>query len=240
MLRPSCEPRPRPFEAIFIDLGWSPGKPPTAMSIAQWINDLIVLFVVIDPPGLAAMFAALTRGGDGAYRRRMAVKSTLLATGILLVFTLIGSQLLDALDVSMPAFKIAGGILLFLVAIDMIFARQSGLRSATVREQEEARFKEDISVFPLAFPLIAGPGALTTVILLAGNARGHPLEFIAVLIILGLILALAFVALLASGLMMRVLGVTGSNVLGRLLGVVLAAMAVQFVIDGVRAVMTGG
>lgn len=207
------------------------------MSLTQWVNDLIVVFVVIDPPGLAAMFAALTRGADRSYRRRMAIKATLLASGILLVFALIGSRLLDALGVSVPAFKIAGGILLFLVAIDMVFARQSGLRSTTVREQEEARFKDDISVFPLAFPLIAGPGALTTVILLAGNAKGHPLELIAVLVTFAIILALAFLALLASGLLMRILGVTGSNVLGRLLGVVLAAMAAQFVIDGVGTVL---
>lgn len=207
------------------------------MSIHQWINDLIVFFVVIDPPGLSAMFAALTRGGDGAYRRRMAIKATLLATGILYVFAFIGGRLLEALGVTLPAFKIAGGILLFLVAIDMIFARQSGLRSATVREQEEARFKEDISVFPLAFPLIAGPGALTTVILLAGNASGQPWEFVSVLIILGIILLLAFFSLLASGHLMRLLGVTGSNVLGRLLGVILAAMAVQFVIDGIHSVL---
>jgi len=208
------------------------------MSVHQWINDLIVFFVVIDPPGLAAMFAALTRGGDTPYRRRMAIKATLLATGILYVFAFIGARLLEALGVSVPAFKIAGGILLFLVAIDMIFARQSGLRSATVREQEEARYKEDISVFPLAFPLLAGPGALTTVILLAGNASGHPWQFVSVLIILGIILSLAFVALLSSGYLMKLLGVTGSNVLGRLLGVVLAAMAVQFVIDGLHAVLT--
>lgn len=207
------------------------------MSVHQWINDLIVFFVVIDPPGLSAMFAALTRGGDNAYRRRMAVKATLLATGILYVFAFIGARLLEALGVSLPAFKIAGGILLFLVAIDMIFARQSGLRSATVREQEEARFKEDISVFPLAFPLIAGPGALTTVILLAGNASGHAWQFVSVLIILGIILLLAFLSLLASGRLMRVLGVTGSNVLGRLLGVILAAMAVQFVIDGIHSIL---
>ncbi|HYW76061.1 MAG TPA: MarC family protein [Gammaproteobacteria bacterium] len=207
------------------------------MSVHQWINDLIVFFVVIDPPGLSAMFAALTRGGDNTYRRRMAIKATLLATGILYVFAFIGAQLLQALGVTLPAFKIAGGILLFLVAIDMIFARQSGLRSATVREQEEARFKEDISVFPLAFPLIAGPGALTTVILLAGNAGGQPWEFVSVLIILGIILLLTFIALLASGRLMRLLGVTGSNVLGRLLGVILAAMAVQFVIDGIQSVL---
>lgn len=207
------------------------------MTLAQWANTLIVVFVVIDPPGLAAMFAALTRGGNSTYRRRMAVKSTLLAAGILFVFAFIGDPLLHSLGISVPAFRIAGGILLFLIAIDMIFARQSGLRSATVREQEEAQFKEDISVFPLAFPLIAGPGALTTVILLTGSARGHLLQFGAVLVILAVVLAIAFVALLTSGTLMRLLGVTGSNVVDRLLGIVLAAMAVQFVIDGIRSVL---
>src|SRR5699024_8455343 len=158
----ACTPRFALFHSLH-------NKTCDAMTLAQWINALIVMFVVMDPAGTSAMFVALTRGGDARYRRRMAIKAILLSTGILIVFTLIGSQLLHALGVSIPAFKIAGGILLFLVAIDMIFARQSGLRSATVREQEEARFRDDISVFPLAFPLIAGPGSLTTVILLAGN-----------------------------------------------------------------------
>ncbi|MGH8161928.1 MAG: MarC family protein [Gammaproteobacteria bacterium] len=210
------------------------------MSAAQWINALIVMFVVIDPPGTAAIFVALTRGGDAHYRRQMAIKAVLLSTGILFVFTFIGSKLLHALSISLPAFKIAGGILLFLIAIDMIFARQSGLRSTTVREQEEARFKDDISVFPLAFPLIAGPGALTTVILLAGNAEGHIWAFASVFAILAIVLSVTLLALLASGLIMRVLGVTGANVLGRLLGIVLAAMAAQFVIDGILAVIPQG
>jgi multiple antibiotic resistance protein len=210
------------------------------MSISQWINALIVMFVVMDPAGTSAMFVALTRGGDARYRRRMAIKAILLSTGILIVFTLIGSQLLHALSVSIPAFKIAGGILLFLVAIDMIFARQSGLRSATVREQEEARFRDDISVFPLAFPLIAGPGSLTTVILLAGNTGGSLWGYLSVLAVVLSMLAITLGALLSSGLLMRILGVTGSNVLGRLLGVILAAMAVQFVIDGVVTILPTG
>ncbi|MDN5864246.1 MAG: MarC family protein [Gammaproteobacteria bacterium] len=211
-----------------------------AMSLDQWINALIVMFVVLDPPGTAAIFAALTRGGDSTYRRRMAIKAVLLSTGILFVFTFIGSRLLHALSVGLPAFKIAGGILLFLIAIDMIFARQSGLRSATVREQEEARFRDDISVFPLAFPLIAGPGSLTTVILLAGNTHGDVWAFVSVLIVIAIMLVITLVSLLASGLLMRVLGVTGSNVLGRLFGVLLAAMAVQFVIDGVLTSLPPG
>lgn len=182
------------------------------------------------------MFAALTRGGDPKYRRHMAIKASLLSTGILLVFAFIGSPLLRSLGISIPAFKIAGGVLLFLVAIDMIFARQSGLRSATIREQDEARFKADISVFPVAFPLIAGPGALTTVILLTAgqNSLWH---YGAIVAILMLVLLITLGALLISGAIMRLLGVTGSNVVDRLLGVILAAMAVQFVLDGIHGAL---
>src|SRR5690606_30649991 len=144
------------------------------MSLENLVNLFVVLFVVIDPIGLAPIFGALTRGGSAAYRRRMAVKAVLLAAGISFLFAFTGDWLLKALGISVPAFRIAGGLLLFLVAIDMVFARQSGLRSTTVREQEEARFKEDISVFPLAFPLLAGPGTLTTVLLYVGETRGNP------------------------------------------------------------------
>ncbi len=207
------------------------------MSFEQIFNIFIVLFVVIDPVGLAAMYGALTRGAEPAYRRRMAVKGTGLAAGILLFFAFSGSYLLHALGITIPAFKIAGGVLLFLLAIDMVFARQSGLRSATVREQDEARYKEDISVFPLAFPLIAGPGTLTTVLLLVGEAKGHVLYFSVVLIVMAIVLALTYLALLISGRLMKLLGETGANVVDRLLGVILAALAVQFVVDGVRAAL---
>lgn len=195
----------------------------------------IVLFVVIDPIGLAPMFGALTRGGSSVYRRRMAFKAVGLSSGIFLVFVLSGSRLLLAMGITIPAFKVAGGLLLFLVAIDMVFARQSGLRSTTVREQEEARFKEDISVFPLAFPLISGPGALTTILLLLGDVRGDPWMFGGMLVVLVLILGITLASLLMAGQIMKLLGETGANVLGRLFGVILAALAVQFVIDGVHA-----
>lgn len=208
------------------------------MSLEGLINLFIVLFVVIDPIGLAPIFGALTRGGSPAYRRRMAVKAILLAGGIMLVFALTGDYLLQALGISVPAFKIAGGLLLFLVAIDMVFARQSGLRSATVREQEEARFKEDISVFPLAFPLLAGPGALTTILLVIGDARGHPIMFWALLGVLAVVLLMALGALLMAGRIMTMLGETGANVVDRLLGVILSALAVQFVVDGVKSVVS--
>lgn len=205
------------------------------MNWDQLLNMFIVLFVVIDPIGLAPVFGALTRGGTDAYRRRMAIKAVSLATGILLVFVFTGDSLLEAMGITIPAFKIAGGILLFLVAIDMVFARQSGLRSTTVREQEEARFKEDISVFPLAFPLLAGPGALTTILLLLGDVQGDPWMFAGMLGVVLAVLILTLGALLLAGRIMKLLGETGANVLDRLFGVILAALASQFVLDGVSA-----
>lgn len=207
------------------------------MSLDNLINLFVVLFVVIDPVGLAPIFGALTRGGSVSYRRRMAVKAVLLAAGILFLFAFTGDWLLQALGISVSSFKIAGGLLLFLVAIDMVFARQSGLRSTTVREQEEARFKEDISVFPLAFPLLAGPGALTTVLLLVGETRGDTSEFWALLGVLAFVLLLAFTALMLAGRLMVLLGETGANVVDRLLGVILSALAVQFVIEGIRTAL---
>lgn len=207
------------------------------MSLESLINLFVVLFVVIDPVGLAPIFGALTRGGSPAYRRRMAVKAILLAAVILFLFAFTGDWLLRALGISVPAFKIAGGLLLFLVAIDMVFARHSGLRSTTVREQEEARFKEDISVFPLAFPLLAGPGALTTVLLLVGETRGDLSAFWSLLGVLAFVLALAFIALMLAGRLMALLGETGANVVDRLLGVILSALAVQFVVDGARVAL---
>jgi len=206
------------------------------MSFEKLLNMFVVLLVVIDPVGVTPMFGALTRGGGEAHRRRMAFKGTALAAAILLVFALMGDWLLTTLGITLPAFKIAGGILLFLIALDMVFARQSGGRSTTGGEQEEARHKEDISVFPLAFPLIAGPGALTTILLMVGEAHGDPVYFTALIGVLLAILALTLGCLLVAGRLMRFLGQTGANVMDRLFGVILAALAVQFVIDGARAV----
>ncbi len=205
--------------------------------IEQLATMFTTLLIVIDPPGMVPIFSALTRGGDARYRRRMALRGFALATGILLFFVMIGDVLLAALGISLSAFRITGGILLFLLAIDMVFARQSGLRSTTVREQEEAQYREDISVFPLAFPLLAGPGALTTVLLLSGQTRGDPVLFAAMLVTLLVVLAITLGALLQAPLIMRALGETGANVVDRLLGLILAALAVQFVIDGLRQVM---
>lgn len=209
------------------------------MTLDKIFNMFVVLLVVVDPVGVTPVFGSLTRGGGELHRRRMALKGTALAAAILLVFACIGDWLLTTLGIGLPAFRIAGGILLFLIAIDMVFARQSGGRSATGREQEEARQKEDISVFPLAFPLIAGPGALTTILLMVGEGRGHPLYFTAMIGVLLVVLLLTLICLLAAGRLMQILGETGANVMDRLFGVILAALAVQFVVDGVRAVFVG-
>jgi len=203
--------------------------------LEKLLNMFIVLLVVVDPVGVTPVFGALTRGGGDLHRRRMAVKGTLLAAEILLIFALIGDWLLTTLGITLPAFKIAGGVLLFLIAIDMVFARPSGGRSATGREQEEARHKEDISVFPLAFPLIAGPGALTTILLMVGESHGNPLYFISMIGVLLVILLLTLACLLMAGRLMKLLGETGANVMDRLFGVILAALAVQFVMDGLKA-----
>lgn len=201
-------------------------------------NHFFVLFIVIDPVGLAPMFAALTRGADRAYQKRMAVRGTTLACIIILTFYFVGDWLLGMLGISLPAFRIAGGALLFLLAIDMVFARQSGLRSTTIREQQEAEMRNDISVFPVAFPLISGPGALTTALLMASSAHA-PLVFYGTVLIILVVLALTLLSLLSAPFIMRLMGETGANVISRLFGLILSALAIQFVLDGIRLSLIG-
>ena len=202
----------------------------------QIFKTFILFFVVIEPVSMVPLFGAMTRGGEPGYRRRMAIKSVAISAGILIIFALLGDYLLQALRVSVNSFKIAGGLLLFMLSVDMVFARQSGLRSTTVREQDEARYRDDISVFPMAFPLIAGPGMLATLLLVIVEARGNPVEYAIVMGVILAVLLITLILLLATKHVMRVLGVTGANVISRLLGVVLAALAVQYVVDGVRMV----
>jgi multiple antibiotic resistance protein len=203
------------------------------------IKTFIVFFVVVEPISLVPMFGALTRGADPRFRRRMAVKGVVLSVIISYGFLAIGNWLLNTLDVTLDSFKIGGGLLMFLLAVDMVFARQSGLRSTTIREQDEARYREDISVFPLAFPLITGPGALATLLLLLGETQGHPEMLVALIVIVALVLAITLVLLLAVQPVERVLGVTGANVVSRLAGVVLVALSVQYVVDGIKASFFG-
>jgi len=199
----------------------------------------VAFLVILDPPGTAAVFAAMTRTLTPAHRRQMAQRATLLAAMVLFAFAVGGKALLGALGIGLPAFRIGGGILLFLLAADMVFARQSGLRSTTASENEEAAARQDITVFPLAFPLIAGPGAMTSVVLMMGRAEGHPWTAVAVLAVLGLVLLLLLAALLAAGPILRLLGQTGAHVIGRLMGIILAALAVQFILDGMLQAMPG-
>lgn len=199
------------------------------------LNKFVIFFVVVDPIGVALMFYLMTLKLSATHRRRLAFRAVMISTVILLVFFFVGDAMLQMLGVGAPAFRIAGGILFFLLAIDMVFARQSGLRSTTVREQAEAEGRDDISVFPLAFPLIAGPGAMTTVLLMANEASSLEIT-LGMVGIIAVVMVLCFAALWQSHGLNRVLGETGSNVIGRLLGLILAALAVQYVTDGVSVV----
>lgn len=196
------------------------------------LHALVTLVVVVDPLGQIPVFIALTRDADPAQRRRVAVRGITIAALVLFPFAFAGRGLLAALGIGLPAFKIAGGVLLLLLAVDMLLARETGLRSATAPERAEAWRREDISIFPLAIPLIAGPGAMTSVTLLVAGAEGHPLQVAAVLAVLAAVLAATLACLLSASAIMRLLGVTGANVIGRVLGIVLAALAVQFILNG--------
>jgi multiple antibiotic resistance protein len=205
------------------------------MSFDQLFNLTVLFLVVVDPFGNAPMFASLTRGGDAAWRRSMAFKGVAISFALMLLFAFTGDRLLSAMGIAAPSFKVAGGALLFLVALDMVFARHSGLRSTTDREDQEARGREDISVFPLAFPMMAGPAALTTILLTVAEARGQPGLFFAMLGVLTLVMAFTLGCLLMAGSLMKLMGETGANMVDRLLGVLLAALAVQYMVDGVKA-----
>ena len=196
----------------------------------------MVFFLVVEPISLVPLFASLTEGASDSYRRRMAIKAVLVAGGIILLFALIGAAFLGALGISIDAFRIFGGLLLFLVALEMVFARESGTRTST-DEQAESRRRADISVFPLAFPFLSGPGALTTILLWFGpvSVSREPLLFAALMMAAALVLVVSLLMMLGAERLMRVLGATGANVANRLLGVVLGALAVQFVIDGIKA-----
>jgi MarC family membrane protein len=199
-------------------------------------NAFVTLLVVVDPLGLAPIFAALTRGFSEKRKRESAIRGTLLGSGILFLFALAGDVLLKTLGIGLPAFRIAGGLLLFLLALDMIFARPSGMRASTVRQQREESYQQDISVFPLAIPLLAGPGAITTVLLYTGGSDAA--QVAAFVFVLLVVLLLTLASLLLAPRVMRLFGDTGANVLSRVLGVLLAALAVQFVLDGLRTSLT--
>ena len=201
--------------------------------MADALNAFVVLFIVLDPVGVAWMFAVLTVENSRQQQRRMAIRGVLLAGAIMYVFFFLGDSLLAWLGISLSAFRIAGGILLFLLAMEMVFARHSGIRSTTRGEQHEAESKNDISVFPLAFPLLAGPGTLTTVLLIVGQSHTM-LDRVVMGGVILVMCVLTLLFLLVARRLSASLGQTGANVISRLLGLILSALAVQYVIDGIR------
>ncbi|SMY09611.1 MarC family protein [Flavimaricola marinus] len=193
------------------------------------ITAFTTLFIIIDPPGLVPLFIALTQGLGAAQRRAIAYRACLVAAALMLAFLFLGEALLGFIGISMPAFRIAGGVLLFLTALDMLFERRQSRREHSAEEGVDP--DHDPSVFPLALPLIVGPGAITTIILLAGQAQG-PADFVAITVVMALVLVTVLIAFLASSFFERMLGKTGINIVTRVLGMLLAALAVQFILDG--------
>lgn len=204
------------------------------MDYTAFFTAFITLFVIIDPIGLAPMFVALTKGEETTHRRGIAIRATLIAGVLLVLFGLFGEAVLGFAGISMPAFRIAGGILLFLTALDMLFERRSE------RRKGQASAANDPSVFPLATPLIAGPGSIATMILLTGEAGGDWAVIGLVMLVLVAVLLLVLLAFMSAGLLERALGTTGTNVVSRLLGMLLAALSVQFVVDGITAINWAG
>ncbi len=200
--------------------------------IALFVTSFVTFFVVIDPPGCAPIFASLTRGEEAARRRVLAIRSVAIAAAILLFFALLGEDLLRVLGITLAAFRIAGGIMLFLIALEMVFEKRTARRETRAQEVHASPEHEDVSVFPMAIPMIAGPGSIASVMLLTARAGGLD-QTLVVLAALAAVLLLTLLALLAAGPLMRLLGHKVEAMVTRLLGVILAALAVQFVIDGI-------
>lgn len=198
-----------------------------------FVSAFVTLFVVIDPPGCAPIYAGLTANAGPAQRRSMAVRACLIAGVILLGFALFGADLLDALHIELDAFRIAGGIMLFLIALDMVFEKRTQRRETRAEKVRENPRIEDVAVFPMAMPMLAGPGAIASVMLLESTAAGLEGTLV-VLAALAAVLALTLLALVAASPLMRLFGAQVETVITRLLGVLLAALAAQYVIDGVR------
>jgi MarC family membrane protein len=208
------------------------------MPIDYLVSALVTLVVVVDPIGLVPTFLAVTHGLPQQARRRIAVRASIIAGAILAGTALLGDWLLHQLGITLPAFRIAGGLLLFAVASEMVF----GVRTERQSKQAEDALEEhlrNVAAFPLAIPLMAGPGAITATLLLAGQASGKPVSLAILIIVVVVVCALCLGVFLLANRVDRLLGITGNVVSSRLLGVLLAALAVQYVIDGVRVMLPG-
>jgi multiple antibiotic resistance protein len=204
----------------------------------QLARFFVVFLVVVEPISLLPLFVGLTEGIEEGQRRQMARRAVIISAVILTVFALAGGPFLKIMSINLESFRIFGGLLLFLIALEMVFARSPGTRTSS-KEQKESEEREDISVFPLAFPFIAGPGALATILLAFGGVAGKPQLFLGLLVIVFVVLLLTLGVLYLATPAMRVLGVTGTNVISRMFGVLLGALAVQYVIDGLRGSFPG-
>jgi multiple antibiotic resistance protein len=200
--------------------------------IELFVSSFVTFFVVIDPPGCAPIFAGLTRDCPPAQRRAMAMRSVAVAAFILLFFGLLGEPLLRALGISLAAFRIAGGIMLFLIALEMVFEKRTARRETRAQEVSADPEHDDISVFPMGIPMIAGPGSIASVMLMMARTDGLDRSLV-VGAALAAVLILTLASLLAAGWLMRLMGKRLEAMLTRLLGVILAALAAQFVIDGI-------
>ena len=196
--------------------------------MALFVSALASFLVIIDPPGCAPIFASLTTGTSAAHRRKMAIRSAVIAWFILLFFALLGEALLSTLGITLAAFRLAGGIMLFIIALEMVFEKRTQRREERAQQVEAA---EDISVFPMAIPMIAGPGSIATAMLLTSRAQGLA-ESLVVLGAMTLVILITLAALLTAGPIMRLVGAKLEAMITRILGVILAALAAQFVVDG--------
>ena len=194
---------------------------------------LVTFLVIIDPPGCAPIFASLTREASAVQRRSMAIRSSLIAWVILMFFALLGRPMLNALAISLASFRIAGGILLFYIAVEMVFERRTERRERRADSIEGTPEAEDISVFPMAMPMIAGPGSIASAMLWVSRAE-TPIHILIVLGAITVVMLLTAVTLLAAGPLLRLIGEKIESVITRILGVILAALAAQFVIDGLK------
>lgn len=206
--------------------------------IELFISALVTFFVIIDPPGCAPIYAGLTKGASDIQRRSMAMRAVMVAGIILLVFALVGEQLLRVLGISLDSFRIAGGIMLFLIALEMVFEKRTQRREDRAAQIAATPEVEDVSIFPMAMPMIAGPGSIASVMLMMARTQGLQASLV-VIAAMAVVLAATLGALLAAGPLMRLVGHKVEAVITRLLGVLLAALAIQFVIDGVRASLAG-
>jgi len=206
--------------------------------IELFTTAFITFVVVIDPPGCAPIFASLTSGTEQAHRRKMAIRSSFVAWCILLFFALLGEPLLRTLGISLSAFRLAGGIMLFIIALEMVFEKRTERREERAKEIEGTPEAEDISVFPMAIPMIAGPGSIATIMLLCARANGLA-EGAIVLVAMTAVILLTLVSLMAAGPLMKLIGAKLEGMITRILGVILAALAAQFVLDGLERSLPG-